>query len=290
MGHAKHRFQVELQLTRYAAPLRSLPIDRITTENVLKALQLIWKTKTETAKRTRQRIEAVIDYAKARGHYSGENVARWKGHLAMILPSPERLVRVEHHPAMPYTDVPAFMARLRAVDGVAARALEFTILCAARVGEVRGAVWSEIDMENRLWTIPAARMKAGNQHSVPLADRAMVILREMEKLRVSDYVFGGFRDNKPLGDVTIRGVLRALGVNDATTHGFRSSFRDFCGDETSAPHDVIEAALAHAIRNKTEAAYRRGSALEKRRVLMQAWANYCEATGNVVPIRQNGAL
>jgi integrase len=163
-SNAKHRYQVELQLTRYAAPLRSVPVDQITTEQVLKTLQPIWRTKTETAKRTRQRIEAVIDYAKARGHCSGPNPAQWRSHLATILPSPERLARVEHHLAMDYHDVPAFMARLRGTEGVAARALEFTVLTAARVGEVRGATWGEISVSDRTWVIPAARMKAGVEH------------------------------------------------------------------------------------------------------------------------------
>jgi integrase len=289
-SNAKHRYQVELQLNRYAAPLRSLPVDQIDTAQVLAVLQPLWQSKTDTAKRLRQRIEAVIDAARARGHRSGENPARWRGHLDKILPSPERLARVEHHPAMPYTDVPVFMAKLRATEGIAARALEVTILTAARVGEVRGATWSEIDMNNRLWVIPPGRMKAGNEHRVPLSDRAMTILREMEKLRLSDFVFPGFRDNRPLSDVTVRAVLHGLGVTDAVTHGFRSSFRDWAGDETSAPHDVIEAALAHAIKNRTEAAYRRGTALEKRRALMQTWASYCNGADNVMPIRQRGAL
>jgi integrase len=283
---SKHAYQVKLQLTRYAAPLRSLPVDQITTEQVLSTLQPLWKAKVETAKRTRQRIEAVIDAARARGHRSGENPARWRGHLDKILPSPERLARVEHHPAMPYTEVPVFMAKLRATEGIAARALEVTILTAARVGEVRGATWSEIDMDNRVWVIPPGRMKAGKEHRVPLSDRAMTILREMEKLRLSDFVFHGFRDNRPLSDVTVRAVLHGLGVTDAVTHGFRSSFRDWAGDETHAAHDVIEAALAHAIRNKAEAAYRRGSALEKRRELMEAWARYCaQDRADVIALR-----
>ena len=179
------------------------------------------------------------------------------------------------------------MTKLRGMDGVAARALEFTILTAVRVGEARGATWNEVDMDNRLWVVSAARMKAGEEHRVPLSDRVVAILREMEKLRTSDFVFGGFKDNRPLGDVTVRAVLRELGVTDATTHGFRSSFRDWAGDETPAAHDVIEAALAHAIQNKTEAAYRRSDALGKRRALMDAWANYCgPVVDKVVPLRQ----
>ena len=259
-GNAKHRYQVRLALTHYAASLRSLPVDQVTTERVLATLRPIWKTKTETAKRLRQRIEAVLDFAKAHEHRSGENPARWKAHLDAILPSPERLVRVEHLPALDYHLVPEFMARLRATDGVAPRALEFTILTAARVGEVRGAVWPEINLADRLWIVPPQRMKANKEHTVPLSDRAVIILHEMEALRRSEFVFPGFWNNRPLGDVTVRQVLRKLGVSDACTHGFRSSFRDWAGDETSAAHDVIEAALAHTIKNKAEAAYRRGTA------------------------------
>jgi integrase len=286
-GNAKHRYQVGLALTRYAASLRSLPVDQITTERVLATLQPIWKTKVETAKRLRQRIEAVLDFAKAHGHRSGENPARWRTHLDAILPSPERLVHVEHLAAMDYSDIPAFMARLRAVEGVAARCFEFVVLTVARVGEVRGAMWSEIDVSNALWTIPAERMKAGREHRVPLSDRAVAILHEMEAFQVSTYVFPGFWNNRPLGDVTVRQVLRNLGVSDATTHGFRSSFRDWAGDETSAAHDVIEAALAHTLKNKTEAAYRRKTAFEKRRVLMQAWADFCgPASDKVISIHR----
>jgi integrase len=182
------------------------------------------------------------------------------------------------------------MAKLRTEDGVAARCLEYTILCVARVGEARGARWSEIDMDSKTWIVPGTRMKAGEEHKVPLSDRAISILCEMEKLRTSDFVFGGFRDNRPLGDVTLRRMLRKLGVHDATTHGFRSSFRDWAGDETSAAHETIEAALAHSIKNKAEAAYRRKDALEKRRVLMQAWSDYCgPASDKIVSIHQHRA-
>jgi integrase len=175
------------------------------------------------------------------------------------------------------------------MDGVAARALEFTILTVASVGEARGAMWSEINLADKLWTVPPGRMKAGKEHRVPLSDRAMTIIREMEKLRASEFVFPGFRDNRPLGDVTVRAVLHKLGVTDAVIHGFRSTFADWAGDETSAAHETIEAALAHTIKNKTEAAYRRKDALEKRRALMQAWANYCEPkVDNVVALRAKG--
>jgi integrase len=285
---AKHRYQVRLALTRYAASLRSLPVDQITTDHVLATLQPIWKTKVETAKRLRQRIEAVLDFAKAHGHRSGENPATWRSHLAAILPSPERLARVEHLAAMDYGDVPAFMARLRAVEGVAARCLEFVVLTVSRVGEARGARWPEIHGDT--WVVPPERMKAGKEHRVPLSDRAMAIVHEMEAFRVSEYVFPGFWNNRPLGDVTVRQVLRNLGIADATTHGFRSSFRDWAGDETSAAHETIEACLAHKIKNKTEAAYRRKDAFTKRQVLLQMWSDYCgPASDKIVSLHQHRA-
>ena len=288
-SNAKHRYQVKLALTRHAALLRPLPVDQISTENVLAVLQPLWKSKTETAARLRQRVEAVIDAARAHGHHSGENPARWKGHLDKLLPSPEKLARVVHYAAMPYGDMPAFMTKLRSINDVAARALEFTILTAARIGEARNARWSEIDMDNKLWAIPPERMKANKEHRVPLSGRAIVILREMEKLRVSDFVFSGFRDHRPLGDNTVRRMLHKLGVDDATTHGFRSSFRDWCGDCTPYPSDVAEAALAHAVGGSVERAYRRGDAFQKRRELMETWAAYCEPKAdNVVSIRAKG--
>ena len=283
----KHKYQVRLALETYAAPLRSLPVDQINTEHVLAVLRPLWKSKTETAKRLRQKIEAVLDAARAHGHRTAENPARWKGHLDKLLPEPGRLAPVIHRAAMAYNDVPAFMARLRAIDGVAARCLEFAVLCAARSGEARGATWGEVDFQNAVWVVPASRMKVGKEHMVPLGDRAVTILREMEKGRTSSYVFPGFRQDRALNDATMRAVLRRLGVTDASVHGYRSSFRDWAGDETSAAHDVIEAALAHTIKNKAEAAYRRGTALEKRRALMMAWSDYCgPPTDKIIPIRQ----
>jgi integrase len=299
--NAKHRYQWRATLLGevprgdgkpgkvehdYCARLRPLPVNDVGTAEVLGVVQPIWTSKTETATRLRQRIEAVLDFAKAHHHRDGENPARWRGHLDKILPAPDKLARVVHLAAMPYGDVPAFMTKLRGMDGVGARAVEFAILTAARTGEVRGASRSEFDLVARVWTVPGERMKAGREHRVPLSARAVAILREMEKLRISEFVFPGFREGRPLSDMALTAVLRRLGA-DVTVHGFRSSFRDWAGDCTAFARDVVEAALAHVIEDKTEAAYRRSDALEKRRELMQAWASYCEPkAGNVVSIRR----
>jgi integrase len=269
-----------------SAGLRNSPVNEIATADVLAVLQPLWKIKTETATRLRQRIEAVLDYAKAHRYRDGENPARWRGHLDKILPPPDKLARVKHLAAMPYDDVPLFMAKLQGMDGVGARALEFAILTAARTGEVRGATWSEIDLAAKVWTVPGERMKAGREHRVPLSRRAIAILQEMEKLRMNALVFPGFKAERPLSDMTLTAVLRRADA-DVTVHGFRSSFRDWAGDCTAFARDVVEAALAHVIEDKTEAAYRRSDALEKRRELMQAWASHCEPkAGNVVSIRR----
>jgi integrase len=271
----------------YCARLRPLPVNEVSIAEVLGVVQSVWKTKTETATRLRQRIEAVLDFAKAHHYRDGENPARWRGHLDKLLPAPEKLSRVVHLAAIPYDEVPSFMVELRDMEAVGARALEFAILTAARTGEVRGATWSEFDLAEKLWTVPGERMKAGRVHRVPLSRRAVAILREMEKLRVSQFVFPGFRDGRPLSEATLTAVLRRLEVEDVTVHGFRSSFRDWAGDCTPVARDVVETALAHVIEDKTEAAYRRSDALETRRELMDSWLAYCEPkAGNVVAIRR----
>jgi integrase len=230
----------------------------------------------------------VWDFAKARAHCSGENPFRWRGHLDKILPKRALLTR-GHHKAMPFVEVPTFVGKLMAMLGVAPRALEFAILTAARSGEVLGARWAEIDLEANVWTVPAHRMKAGKEHRVPLSDRAVAILGEVRQARVSEFVFPGFKRGLPLSNMALEAVLRRAEI-DVTTHGFRSSFRDWAGDSTAFARDVVEAGLAHAIENKTEAAYRRSDALEKRRALMAAWAAYCdpekEAGGKVTPLRR----
>jgi integrase len=261
-----------------------LPVDEIDTAAVLGALTPIWRAKPETASRVRGRIEAVLDAAKAQGHRTSENPAAWRGHLSHILPKRAALSR-GRHAAMDYRDVPAFVEKLREIETIGALALEFTILTAARSGEVLGARWPEVDLASRVWTIPASRMKSAREHRVPLCERALAILEKMEDGRVGDLVFPGQRLGRPFGPNAMAGVLRRLGVKDATVHGFRSSFRDWCGNETHFAREIAEAALAHATGDQTERAYRRSDALEKRRALMDAWADYCEprAGDNVLP-------
>jgi integrase len=225
----------------------------------------------------------VLDAARAAGHRTGENPARWKGHLAQLLSKRQKLTR-GHHAALPYAEVPDFVARLHEQTGLAALALEFTILTAARSGEALGAKWSEIDVEEKLWTVPAGRMKGSREHRVPLSNRALTALARARKLQTNDYVFPGQNRGRPLSGMSMEMLLRRMKVESATVHGFRSSFRDWAGDKTSFPREVAEAALAHAIGDETEAAYRRSDALAKRRKLMDAWAAYCEpkAASNVV--------
>jgi integrase len=273
----KHRQQWAMTLGTYAAPLRSRPVDEIDTETVLGVLQPLWRTTPETALRLRGRIEAVLDAARAKGYIprNEANPARWRGHLDKLLPKRGKLTR-GHLAAMPYTEVPAFLAALREREAMAALALEFLILTAARSGEVLGARWSEIDLDAKVWIIPPARMKAAREHRVPLSGRAMAILARLYEAKTGEHVFSGQRPGKPLSPAALTMVLRRLQINRATIHGFRSSFRDWAGNETHFPRELAEAALAHVIGDKAEQAYRRSDALEKRRALMEAWAVYCE--------------
>lgn len=275
--NAKVRAQWMTPLERYAARLMPMAVNKIGTEDVLAVLQPIWTAKPETASRVRGRIEAVIDAARARGliALNEANPARWRGHLAHLLPKRRKLTR-GHHPAMPYRVVPGFIARLRAREAVAASALEFLILTAARTSEVLGALWAEIDREAAVWTIPAGRMKGAREHRVPLSDRALEILATMEKVRTGDLVFPSARAGRPLSGMAMEMCLRRMKVEDVTVHGFRSSFRDWAGDRTQFPRELAEAALAHVAGDETERAYRRGDALERRRKLMEAWAAFCE--------------
>jgi integrase len=279
----KHRAQWAMTLTRYAAPLRDRPVDEVDTEAVLSVLQPLWQAVPETASRLRGRIEAVLDAARAQGHRHGENPARWRGHLDKLLPKRQKLAR-GHHAAMPYSDVPDFVASLRDREAVAAMALEFCILTAARSGEALGARWSEFDLVEKVWTVPAARMKAGKEHRVPLSGRAMAILQRLGEVRSGECIFPGQRAGKPLSGMAMEMLLRRMGV-EVTVHGFRSSFRDWCGDRTSFPRELAEAALAHVAGDETERAYRRSDAIERRRVLMQAWDDFLEgkAADNVMP-------
>jgi integrase len=277
--NAKHRQQWRNTLASYAAPLRRLAVDAVATADVLAVLQPVWTAKPETASRLRGRIEQILDAARAAGHRSGENPARWKGHLAQLLSRRQKLTR-GHHTAMPHQDVPAFIAALQAEQSVAARALEFTVITAARSGEALGARWSEFDLDQKVWTVPGKRMKGGRDHRVPLADRALEIL-EAKKHGSEEYVFPGARPRKSLSNMAMAMLLRRMKI-DATVHGFRSSFRDWAGDQTSFPREIAEAALAHAIGDETEAAYRRSDALAKRRKLMDAWARFCASRPRAV--------
>jgi integrase len=287
----KHRQQWRNTLATYAYPVfGNLPVDTVDTGLVMKVIEPLWTTKTETASRLRGRIEAVLDWAAARGYRSGENPARWRGHLDKLLPRREKVQRVQHHPAMSYEDVAAFMQALRDREGFAARGLEFLILTAARPGEVYGAAWDEIDLDKAVWTIPDGRMKAGMEHRVPLTDRAIVLLQEMQRLRISNFVFPGQGPGRPLSNMAFLQLLKRMGHGDLTAHGFRSTFRDWAAERTSFPRELAEKALAHAVGNKVEAAYQRGDLFDKRRKLMDAWAQYCDSathpTSNVTSIHR----
>ncbi|WP_449396273.1 tyrosine-type recombinase/integrase [Devosia riboflavina] len=269
----KHRAQWRMTLDTYAKPLHIKPIGEITRDDVVEALKPIWSTIPETADRTRQRIAAVIDHAKARGLYVGDNPANWRGGLKELLPARQKLTR-GHHSAVPYNSLPKVIAALRQSVATSARAVEFAALTAARSNEVRQADWSEIDFTGRLWVVPKERMKSGKEHVVPLSDRAIAILEGQRQIATSALVFEGGKEGKSISDTAMVKVLRGAGAGDATLHGLRSSFRDWCGDETTYPRDVAEAALAHVIKDATEAAYRRGTALAKRAELMQDWADF----------------
>jgi integrase len=277
--NAKHRAQWESTLASYVYPhCGNVPVADVGKGHVTAALQPIWTAKPETASRVRGRIEAVLDYAKALGWRTGENPAQWKGNLAHVLPRRSKLAAVQHHAALPWPEVGAFMAALRAREGVSASALEFTILTAARSGEVRGMTWGEVDMSAKLWTVPGPRMKAGREHRVPLPDAALAVLGDVrpDKMDPAALVFPSpMRPGAALSDMTLTAVLRRMNRGDLTAHGFRSTFRDWCAEMTAYPREVAEEALAHTLRDKVEAAYRRGDALEKRRRLMAEWAEFC---------------
>lgn len=272
----KHRDQWRNTLKTYAEPhIGKLPIDGIDVNDVLKVLEPIWATKSETASRVRGRIERILDWAATRGYRSSENPARWRGCLSQVLPDTRKVTKRRHHPALPYKDIPAFMSDLRKRDAISARALEFTILTAARTGEVIGAKWDEIDTNNNVWTVPGDRMKGKIEHQVPLSDCALALLADIPK--DSDFVFVGMKPDEGLSNMSMLAMLKR-DRPDLTTHGFRSTFRDWAAETTEFPNEVVEMALAHGIRDKAEAAYRRGNLLERRRILMNAWAAYCEGS------------
>ena len=282
----KHRAQWDMTLREYAKPLRDKPVDEITTADILAVLQPIWQKIPESASRIRGRIENILDAAKVQGFRSGENPAAWRGHLKLILPARRKLTR-GHHAAMAIDELPAFMVQLKKRDAVAARCLEFAIITAARSGEALGALWDEIDLDGTVWAIPADRMKATREHRVPLSARALAILRDMQLLRDGEHVFPGQRRGQHLSSMALEMVLRRMKQKAATVHGFRSTFRDWCGNRTSFPRELAEHALAHSIGDKAEQAYRRDDALERRRPMMEAWATFCDApAGNVVPLRK----
>lgn len=272
--NAKHRAQWTASLETYAYPtIGKLQVGDIGQAQVLNVLQPIWREKTETAKRLRGRIEQVLDWARVRGYREGENPARWRGHLDKLLPAPTKIARVTHHRALPIDAMPGFMADLRERKGIAARALEFLVLTAARSGEVRGAAWSEIDIDAAVWTVPAERMKAHKEHRVPLPPQALALLANLPRIKGVELVFPAPRGGV-LSDMTLTAVMRRMQV-DAVPHGMRSTFRDWAAERTHFPHEVAEMALAHTIGNAVEAAYRRGDLFAKRAEMMDAWSIFC---------------
>lgn len=276
--NAKHAAQWTATLETYVYPVfKTKSVADIDVDLVMKVLQPIWNQKTETASRVRGRIERILDWARVKNLRSGDNPARWQGHLSFLLSPRNKVAKVVHHAALPIGETPAFMVRLRSEDSVTARALEFCILTATRTSETLEMKWDELDLENLLWTIPAERMKAAREHRIPLSTRALAILMDMQKLRFSDYVFPGLRRNRPLSNSALGMALERHGQPNVTAHGFRSTFRDWAAERTDFANEVVEMALAHTISNKVEAAYRRGDLFEKRRNLAQAWADFCES-------------
>lgn len=273
----KHVDQWRNTLETFAGPvIGKLPVDAIDTGLVMLVLDPIWRTKSETAARLRGRIERVLSWATVRGYRAGENPARWRGHLDQLLPAQSMVQRVQHHAALPYNEIGVFMAELRAQEGIAARALEFTILKVARTGETIGALRAEFDHAEKIWTVPGERMKAGKPHRVPLTTADVKLLNALPVL--SDYVFAGRGEGKPLSNMAMLELLRRMGHAELTVHGFRSTFRDWAAERTNHSNIVVEMALAHTIESKVEAAYRRGDLFEKRRRLMNDWTAFCLAS------------
>lgn len=288
--NAKHRAQFLSTLQTYSFPkIGKLPVAAIDTGLVLKCIEPIWQDKTETANRVRGRIENVLDWATVRGYRTGDNPARWRGHLENVLPTRSELQKVVHHAALPFDDLPKFMAALGQREGIAARALEFTILTAARTGETIGAAWDEIDLEQRTWTVPAGRIKGGREHRVPLTPALLELLNALPRERGNPFVFIGPR-NGGLSNMAMAAVLGRMGRDDITVHGFRSTFRDWTAERTNYPNHVVEMALAHVVGDKVEAAYRRGDLFAKRLRLMAEWAKFCATRpapeGAVITLRR----
>ncbi|MGV7241545.1 tyrosine-type recombinase/integrase [Caballeronia sp. M23-90] len=274
--NAKHAEQWTNTLTTYAAPvIGAKDVALVDTTDVRQILEPIWTTKNETASRVRGRIEKVLAWAATRGLRSSENPARWKGHLDTLLAKPSAVQGDEHHASIPYAEIAGFIESLRAMDGVAAKALEFCVYTAARTNEIIGAQWAEIDLEAKLWTVPAERMKMKKEHRVPLSGRAVAILKAMEKVRQDDFVFPGLKKDNGLSNMSLLAVLKRMERADLTVHGFRSTFRTWAAETTNFPRELAEKALAHAVRSEVEAAYQRGDLLAKRGKMMDAWASYC---------------
>ena len=298
----KHAAQWEATLTTYAYPIiGDLPVHKIETSHIMEVLQqdhrgkTLWTVRTETASRVRQRIELILGWSKVSGFRTGDNPATWRGHLDNLLPARAKVARRRHQPALPYAEIPAFMADLRKREGVSAKALEFTILAAARTNEVTQARRSEIDWNAKVWIVPSERMKAHREHRVPLTDRAIKLLESLPVEVGDDFLFIGLQTGCPISNAAMATLLKKMAPKSttpgkvATVHGMRSTFRDWCAERTNFPRELAEAALAHVLDNKTEAAYQRGDLLLKRRKLMEAWATYCASparSGEVVSIRK----
>jgi integrase len=283
--NAKHGDQWNNTLATYAYPVfGNLPVSAVDVRLVMKALQPIWSTKTETATRVRGRIERILDWAAVQKYREGENPARWRGHLDKLLPKPSKVRKVKHHAALPYKDIGAFMVGLRNREAIAARGLEFLILTATRTSEALESQWGEIDLTGKVWTIPADRMKSDKEHRIPLSPPAVALIEAMKKISQSDYVFPGARSKRPLSNMAFLQLLKRMGHGDLTAHGFRSTFRDWAAERTNTPNEVAEMALAHVVGDKVEAAYRRGDLFDKRRRLMDDWAEFCSK----VPVQSDG--
>lgn len=288
--NAKHQAQWPSTFEAYVYPtMGRVLVGEVTQTHILDVLRPIWKTKTATATRLRGRIEQLLSWAAA-GYRQGDNCARWTGLLDQLLPAPRKISKAQHHPALPIDEMTAFMAALRHREGISSMALEFVILTATRSGEVRGATWSELDMDSAVWTVPGERMKADKEHRVPLSTQAVKLLKSIQRLEGSELIFPAPRGGK-LSDMALTAITRRMNIPEPiwidpscgrqiVPHGFRSTFRDWCSERTHYPRDLAEQALAHAIENKVESAYRRGDALEKRRAMMQEWANHCEVLTN----------
>jgi integrase len=290
------KYQWSATLSTYAYPvIGALPVQAVDTALVLKVLEPIWTAKPETAGRVRQRMENILDFAKVRGYRDGENPARWRGHLDKLLPPRSKVRKVEHLAALPYAELPAFLASLRTREAIAARGLEFLILTGARTGEVIGARWNEVDLLDKIWTVPAARMKAHREHRVPLSARALAVLQEMQAARHGDvgdaFVFPGHKPGTGLSDTAFLMLMRRMGRGDLTAHGFRATFKTCASERTSFQNEIVQAALVHVIGDKVEQACRRGDLFEKRRQLMQQWATFCTAPAQerqpkITPLRR----